>query len=187
MAEELSLNEYGRAANDAIARWKSEMAKSGKKLEGVCQDITKLGKKKALTAEEAKELKECTRLRDGIREYIVAESKKLDSTLQSFKLKKDTDAGAYGKVQGKLGTLIKDGVNPPYVSQKGVPALNTFLVFVPVISVPAGFTADNLPTGITFMGRPYEDGTVIRLAYTYEQGTHHRRPPETTPKLAGEP
>lgn len=110
MADELSLNEYGRAANDAIARWKSEMAKSGKKLEGICQDITKLGKKKALTAEEAKELKECTRLRDGIREFIVAESKKLDSTLQSFKLKKDTDAGAYGKVQGKLGTIIKDGV-----------------------------------------------------------------------------
>jgi amidase len=84
-------------------------------------------------------------------------------------------------------TLIKDGVNPPYVSQKGVPALNTFIVFVPVISVPAGFTADNLPVGITFMGRPYEDGTVIRLAYAYEQGTHHRRPPDTTPKLAGEP
>src|SRR5688572_18922396 len=84
-------------------------------------------------------------------------------------------------------TLIKDGVNPPYVSQKGVPALNTFLVFVPVISVPAGFTTDNLPAGITFMGRPYEDGTIIRLAYAYEQGTHHRRPPETTPKLAAEP
>lgn len=84
-------------------------------------------------------------------------------------------------------TLIKDGVNPPYVSQKGVPALNTFLVFVPVISVPAGFTTDNLPVGITIMGRPYEDGTVIRLAYAYEQGTHHRRPPETTPKLAAEP
>ena len=84
-------------------------------------------------------------------------------------------------------TLIKDGVNPPYVSQKGVPALNTFLVFVPVVSVPAGFTADNLPVGITFMGRPYEDGTVIRLAYAYEQGTHHRRPPDSTPKLAAEP
>ena len=67
-------------------------------------------------------------------------------------------------------TLIKDGVNPPYVSQKGVPALNTFLVFVPVISVPAGFTTDNLPAGITFMGRPYEDGTVIRLAYAYRAG-----------------
>jgi hypothetical protein len=27
----------------------------------------------------------------------------------------------------------------------------------------------------------------IRLAYAYEQGTHHRRPPETTPTLVGEP
>jgi Asp-tRNA(Asn)/Glu-tRNA(Gln) amidotransferase A subunit family amidase len=84
-------------------------------------------------------------------------------------------------------TFIKDGVNPPYVSQKGVAALNTFLVYVPVITVPAGFTTDNLPIGITFMGRPYEDATMIRLAYAYEQGTHHRRPPDTTPKLPNEP
>jgi Asp-tRNA(Asn)/Glu-tRNA(Gln) amidotransferase A subunit family amidase len=84
-------------------------------------------------------------------------------------------------------TFIEDGVNPPYVSQKGVPALNTFLVYVPVISVPAGFTTDNLPIGITLMGRPYDDATLIKLAYAYEQGTHHRRPPDTTPKLANEP
>jgi len=84
-------------------------------------------------------------------------------------------------------TLIKDGVNPPFVSQKGVPALNTFLVYVPVIAVPAGFTADNLPAGITFMGKPYDDGTMIKLAYAYEQGTHHRRAPDTTPKLPNEP
>jgi len=84
-------------------------------------------------------------------------------------------------------TLIKDGVNPPYVSQKGVPALNTFLVYVPVITVPAGFTTDNLPFGITLMGRPYDDATMIKLAYAYEQGTHHRRPPDTTPRLPNEP
>jgi Asp-tRNA(Asn)/Glu-tRNA(Gln) amidotransferase A subunit family amidase len=84
-------------------------------------------------------------------------------------------------------TLIKDGVNPPYVSQKGVPALNTFLVYVPVISVPAGFTTDSLPVGITLMGRPYDDATLIKLAYAYEEGTHHRRPPDTTPKLPREP
>jgi len=84
-------------------------------------------------------------------------------------------------------TLIKDGVNPPFVSQKGVPNLNTFLVYVPVITVPAGVTSDNLPAGITFMGKPYEDGTVIKLAYAYEQGTHHRRAPDSTPKLPDEP
>jgi amidase len=84
-------------------------------------------------------------------------------------------------------TLIKDGVNPPYVNTKGAPHLNTFLVFVPAIAVPAGFTSDNLPAGITFMGRPYEEGTLIKLAYAYEQATHHRLPPKTAPPLAGEP
>ncbi len=41
-------------------------------------------------------------------------------------------------------TLIKDGIAPPFVDQKGAPHLNTFLVFVPTIVVPAGFTRDNL-------------------------------------------
>jgi Asp-tRNA(Asn)/Glu-tRNA(Gln) amidotransferase A subunit family amidase len=78
-------------------------------------------------------------------------------------------------------TMIKDGVNPPYVDQKGAPHLNTFLVFVPSIVVPAGFTRDNLPAGITFLGRPYDDARMIQLAYAYEQATRHRRAPNSTP------
>jgi Asp-tRNA(Asn)/Glu-tRNA(Gln) amidotransferase A subunit family amidase len=78
-------------------------------------------------------------------------------------------------------TLIKDGVNPPYVDQKGAPHINTFLVFVPSIVVPAGFTRDNLPAGITFLGRPFDDARMIRLAYAYEETTRHRRAPSTTP------
>ena len=80
-------------------------------------------------------------------------------------------------------TLIKDGMNPPYVSNKGVPFLNTFLVYVPAITVPSGFTSDNLPVGITFLGRPYSDAEMIKLAYSYEQITRHRKPPRTTPAL----
>jgi Asp-tRNA(Asn)/Glu-tRNA(Gln) amidotransferase A subunit family amidase len=80
-------------------------------------------------------------------------------------------------------TLIRDGLNPPYVTNKGVPTLNTFLVYVPAITVPSGFTSANLPTGITFLGKPYSDAALIKLAYSYEQSTHHRRPPETTPSL----
>jgi Asp-tRNA(Asn)/Glu-tRNA(Gln) amidotransferase A subunit family amidase len=76
-------------------------------------------------------------------------------------------------------TLIKDGVNPPYVDQKGAPHINTFLMFVPSIAVPAGFTRDNLPAGITFLGRPYDDAKMIQLAYAYEQATQHRRTPAT--------
>jgi amidase len=81
-------------------------------------------------------------------------------------------------------TLIEDGTKPPFVNTKGAWFLNTFLVYVPIVTVPAGFTVDNLPVGITFLGRPYDDGTMLKLAYAYEQATHHRRPPSTTPALS---
>ena len=80
-------------------------------------------------------------------------------------------------------TLIKDGLNPPFVDQKGAPHINTYLVYVPSIVVPAGFTRDNLPAGITFLGRPYDDGNMIKCAYAYEQATRHRKPPPTTTPL----
>ena len=80
-------------------------------------------------------------------------------------------------------TYIKDGINPPYVNNKGIPVLNTFLVFAASMTVPAGFTSDNLPVGITFFGQPYSEPTLLKLAYAYEQATHHRVPPKTTPAL----
>ena len=80
-------------------------------------------------------------------------------------------------------TLIKDWIAPPFVDQKGAPHLNTFLVYVPTIVVPAGFTSDNLPAGLCFIGRPYDDGNLIKFAYAYEQATHHRKPPASTTEL----
>jgi Asp-tRNA(Asn)/Glu-tRNA(Gln) amidotransferase A subunit family amidase len=80
-------------------------------------------------------------------------------------------------------TLIKEGINPPYSSNRGVPSLNTFLVYAASMTVPAGFSSSNLPVGITFFGRPYDEALLLKLAYSYEQSTHHRRPPPTTPPL----
>ncbi|WP_458476478.1 amidase family protein [Paenibacillus sp. TH7-28] len=51
----------------------------------------------------------------------------------------------------------------------------------PAITVPAGFTTDGLPVGIEFLGRAFDEGTLIKLAYSYEQGTHHRQSPKLTP------
>jgi amidase len=49
----------------------------------------------------------------------------------------------------------------------------------PAINVPMGYTRnDTLPAGITFFGRAWDEPTLIRLAYAYEQATRHRRPPE---------
>jgi amidase len=48
----------------------------------------------------------------------------------------------------------------------------------PAITVPMGFTrGDTLPAGLQFFGRPWSEATLLRLAYAYEQATHHRRPP----------
>ncbi|MFX3634556.1 MAG: amidase family protein [Candidatus Pristimantibacillus sp.] len=51
----------------------------------------------------------------------------------------------------------------------------------PTVTVPAGFTTDNMPVGIDFIGRPFSEATLIKLAYSYEQSTQHRQAPELTP------
>jgi Asp-tRNA(Asn)/Glu-tRNA(Gln) amidotransferase A subunit family amidase len=54
----------------------------------------------------------------------------------------------------------------------------------PAINVPMGYTRGGvLPAGLTFFGRAWDEPTLIRLAYAYEQATPHRRPPPTTPAL----
>ena len=49
----------------------------------------------------------------------------------------------------------------------------------PSIQVPMGYTRENrLPAGITFFGRAWEEATLIRLVYDFEQATKHRRAPQ---------
>lgn len=122
-------------------------------------------------------------LRRGSEERYLASLKARD-TLMTNMLKVMADHGLDAIVHKAVEhqpTLIADGIDPPYVDQKGAPHINTFLACVPSVVVPAGFTSDGLPAGITFLGRPYSDADMISFAYAYEQATRHRRPPPTTP------
>lgn len=47
----------------------------------------------------------------------------------------------------------------------------------PAFTVPMGFTTENLPAGIQFLGRLFDEPTLIKLTYAYEQGTQHRKSP----------
>src|SRR5947209_3361573 len=47
----------------------------------------------------------------------------------------------------------------------------------PLVTVPAGFALDLLPLGLTFMGPPMSEPTLIKLAYAFEQASPIRRPP----------
>ena len=52
------------------------------------------------------------------------------------------------------------------------------LAGVPAISVPCGFTSGNLPVGIQFIGRHFDEESILKVAYAYERATdwHTRRP-----------
>ncbi len=59
----------------------------------------------------------------------------------------------------------------------------------PAITVPAGFSPPTdsapigVPVGIEFLGRPWSEGDLLRIAYAFEQATRYRRPPQSTPPL----
>ncbi len=47
----------------------------------------------------------------------------------------------------------------------------------PSITVPAGYTPEGKPVGLTLTGTAYSDVRLCQLAHDYEQATNHRRPP----------
>ena len=76
----------------------------------------------------------------------------------------------------------------------------------PVITVPAGFTTEiwdrvrdgdgtrlvgpiaaRLPVGVDFVGRPFDEAMLFRIASAYEAATKHRQPPRGFGPVEGEP
>lgn len=56
----------------------------------------------------------------------------------------------------------------------------------PDLIVPAGFTGDSLPVGLSFLGRAFSEPRLLSLGYSFEQATKARRRPVHTPALPGE-
>ena len=57
------------------------------------------------------------------------------------------------------------------------------LIGLPAVTVPSGFSDDDLPTSIQFMGRPYDENVILSVASAYQSMTtwHERHPPDPEP------
>jgi len=56
--------------------------------------------------------------------------------------------------------------------------VNCNLAGIPGISLPCGFSSSVLPIGLQILGKPFDEETIFRVAYTFEQNTdyHLKRP-----------
>ena len=80
----------------------------------------------------------------------------------------------------KIGedTVVINGEEKPTLNQLVLLTRAFNITGMPAISVPCGFDEQGLPVGLQIAGKPFDEATVLRVAYAYEQATpwHTRRP-----------
>ncbi|MPZ78220.1 MAG: Asp-tRNA(Asn)/Glu-tRNA(Gln) amidotransferase subunit GatA [Deltaproteobacteria bacterium] len=75
----------------------------------------------------------------------------------------------------KIGEKIQ---NPLEMYLSDICTISINLAGVPALSLPCGFDAGGLPIGMQIIGKHFDESTILRAAYAYEQQTHwHKKKP----------
>ncbi|TET47063.1 Asp-tRNA(Asn)/Glu-tRNA(Gln) amidotransferase subunit GatA [Candidatus Aerophobetes bacterium] len=76
----------------------------------------------------------------------------------------------------KIGEKIDDPLKM-YLSD--IFTISANLAGIPGISIPCGYSREGLPIGLQILTKAFDETTLLRVAYAYEQNTHwHKREPE---------
>jgi len=81
--------------------------------------------------------------------------------------------------------LLTAPPDPPGGSA-GNPVNLANLTGFPDLIVPVGFTGDDIPVTLSFLGRAFSEAKLLAIGFSLEQATHARRLPLWTPQLQGE-
>ncbi len=76
----------------------------------------------------------------------------------------------------RIGEKVED---PLQMYLSDIHTIPVNLAGIPAITIPCGFSKENLPIGLQIMGRHFDEGKLLRVAYTFEKNTdfHLRKPP----------
>jgi amidase len=90
----------------------------------------------------------------------------------------------------KLDALVAPTGGPAWVTDlvngdnaAGQSSSGAAVAGYPSVTVPAGFAFGALPVGISFFGRAWSEGVLIKLAYSFEQATKVRKAPRFLPTI----
>ncbi|WP_053217282.1 Asp-tRNA(Asn)/Glu-tRNA(Gln) amidotransferase subunit GatA [Virgibacillus senegalensis] len=76
----------------------------------------------------------------------------------------------------KVGEIIDD---PLTMYTNDILTIPVNLAGVPGMSVPCGFSSEGLPIGLQIISKHFDEATMLRTAYAFEQATdHHKKQPE---------
>ena len=112
------------------------------------------------------------RLRDALRRQILGALQNVDGLIMPASSVPAT------LIPESTGLGTKADVIAGFKGRRGFTAPFN-LANLPALSVNCGFTASGLPIGLQIAGRAFDETTLFRLAYAYEQATDwgERRPP----------
>jgi amidase len=138
------------------------------------QEMPYFGQEIFLMAEKKGPLTDEVYIKALQKNHQLSRTEGIDATLKKYNL--DAIVAPTGGPICLIDPVIGDKLIPPFGSPLWSPSVPAVAGY-PHVTVPAGYIF-GVPVGISFMGGAWSEPVLIKLAYSFEQATKYRKPPQ---------